>query len=78
MILEFKGDDKVDVYNLSLTLNDLEANKMSVGATDFSLNTVSVGRKSFDNLMLTNEGSNELKVTEIVPDGDFKGYVPAE
>jgi hypothetical protein len=75
---EFKGDDKVDVYNLSLTLNDLEANKMSVGATDFSLNTVSVGRKSFDNLMLTNEGSNELKVTEIVPDGDFKGYVPAE
>jgi hypothetical protein len=72
------GDDKVDVYNLSLTLSDLEANKMSVGATDFSLNTVSVGRKSFDNLMLTNEGSNELKVTEIVPDGDFKGYVPAE
>lgn len=74
---EPKGDDRVDISNLRLTLDDVVSEAFSVDQENVEFATVRKGRKSYATVRLHNEGGHDLKVTAIEPDGDFSGIVPA-
>ena len=73
---EPKGDDKVQVYNMKLHLDDMVSDAFAADNTDVAFTTVRYGRKSYATVNLHNEGANELSVTAIKGDGCFSGVVP--
>lgn len=70
------GEDRLQIWDLALTLEPLEANALELSADEVTFGTIYEGKESKAVISITNWGENPIEVYEVIGDDNFTADKP--